>query len=179
VRRRPAGSETGAASPSIPEPDATSSEPDVEVAVAMIDPETAVFVERRGRLVAAIELNSPRNKDRPVARSAYLARYLGYLLDGANLMLVDVHRRTLDFSFADRIAEELLIEQPRLAPPMAVSYRVGEPAASGGRLLAIWRRRIDIGAALPTMPLPLTVEEAVGVDLEQTYSRAASDAYLS
>jgi hypothetical protein len=44
-------------------------EPDEEIAVATLDPETAVYVERRGRLIAAVELISPRNKDRPIARS--------------------------------------------------------------------------------------------------------------
>jgi hypothetical protein len=44
------------------------------------------------RLIAAVDVISPRNKDRPFARTAYLARYLGYLLDGANRVLIDVHR---------------------------------------------------------------------------------------
>lgn len=153
-------------------------EPDIEIAVAAIDPGTALVVESQGRLVAAIELISPRNKDRPLARSAYVSRYLGYLLDGAHLLLVDVHRRPLDFSFADRIAEELQIEQPSCPPPLAVSYRVGEPAATGGRILAIWRRPLSIGEPFPVMPLPLNVDTAVSVDLEQTYSRAAEDAYV-
>ncbi len=153
-------------------------EPDVEVAVAAIDPGTALLVESHGRLVAAVELISPRNKDRPIARSAYFSRYLGYLLDGANLLLVDVHRRPLDFSFADRIAQELQIEQPACPTPLAVSYRVGEPAATGGHILAIWRRELAVGNPLPVLPLPLSVEAAVSVDLEQTYARAAADAYL-
>jgi hypothetical protein len=147
--------------------------------VATIEPDTAVFVERQGRLIAAVEVISPRNKDRPISRSAYLARYLGYLLDGAHLMLIDVHRRPQGFSFADRIAEELYLEQPSIGPPMAVSYRVWEPAPTGGRLLAIWRRPLAVGAALPTLPLPLTVEQAVAIDLDQTYGRAASDTYLA
>jgi hypothetical protein len=154
-------------------------EPDVEVAVAALTPETALYVERRGLLVSALELVSPRNKDRPVARSTYLARYLGYLLEGVHLLLVDVHRRPLGFSFADRIAGELHVEQPPCPPPLAVSYRVGEPAATGGRLLGIWRRPLTVGETLPTMMLPITVEVAVPVDLEQTYTRAAADAYLS
>ena len=105
-------------------------------------------------------------------------RYLGYLLEGVHLLLVDVHRRPLAFSFADRIAQELQIRQPPLPPPLAVGYRVGEPAATGGRLLAIWRRPLTAGAALPRLWLPLTVDSAVPVDLEQTYARAAADAYL-
>src|SRR5262249_21095929 len=97
-------------------------EPDEEIPVPSPDPDTALCVELRGRLIAAVELVSPRNKDRPVARTTYLARYLGYILEGVHLLLVDVHRRPLNFSFADRIAEELQIRQPTCPPPMAVSY---------------------------------------------------------
>jgi hypothetical protein len=154
-------------------------QPDEQVAVALFDPETSVLVESRGRLVAALELVSPRNKDRPVARAGYLARYVGYLLEGVHLLLVDVHSRPFGFSFADQIAAELQIRQPPSPPPVAVSYRVGEPAASGGRILAIWRRPLTPGAALPCAVLPLTVDAAVSVDLDQTYQRAVEDAYLA
>jgi len=133
----------------------------------------------RGRLVAAVELVSPRNKDRPIARATYLARYVGYLLEGVHLLLVDVHRRPLSFSFADGIAQELRMTQPPCPAPLAVSYRVGEPAAAGGRLLAIWRRPLVAGETLPNMRLPLTVGTTIFVDLEQTYMRAAADAYLT
>jgi hypothetical protein len=47
----------GIAIPSLP-----SEEPDEKVAVALLDPETCVFVESRGRLVAALELVSPRKR---------------------------------------------------------------------------------------------------------------------
>ena len=157
----------------------TAPEPDEEVAVATIDPSTAVYVENRGRLTAAVELISPRNKDRPSSRATYLARYVGYLLEGVNLLLVDVHRWPLAFSFADQIAHELQFTQPPLPAPFAVGYRVGEPAATGGHLLAVWRRALTVGAPLPVLPLPLTVDVQIPVDLEQTYSRAAADAYLS
>ena len=164
-----------------PAPDAEpgAEEPDEEIAVAAIDPGTALYVEAKGRLVAAVELVSPRNKDRPVSRTTYLTRYLGYLLEGVHLLLVDVHRRPLQFSFADRIAQELQMRQPPCPPTMAVSYRVGEPAATGGRLLGIWRRPLAAGAPLPTLTLPISVGVGVRVDLELTYTRAAADAYLA
>jgi hypothetical protein len=162
---------------------ATSSshaEPDIEVAVPAIDPAPALFVERDGLLVAAIELVSPRNKDRLVARSTYLNRYAGYLIEGIHLMLVDVHQRPAGFSFADGIVAEFQMdEETRLSPPLAVSYRVGEPAAAGGRMLAIWRRPLSAGTPLPTLPLALNVETSIEIDLEQTYMRAAADAYLA
>lgn len=115
-------------------------EPDIELAVATIDPSTALWVERQGRLIAAIELTSPRNKDRQSARETYLTRYLAYLLESVHLLLVDVHRRPIGFSFADRIEQELSIDHRPFPAPYAVSYRVGEPAATGGSYLAIWRR---------------------------------------
>jgi hypothetical protein len=154
-------------------------EPDVEVATIALDPQKALYVMFRGRLVAALELVSPRNKDRPSSRAHYLSRYLGYLKEGAHLLLVDVHRRPLHFSFADALAQELGVEQPPTPPPLAATYRVGEPAPEGGRLLAIWRRPLQVGSPLPTMSLPLTVQAAIPVNLEETYMRTAADVYLA
>jgi hypothetical protein len=161
----------------VPPPSGPGEEPDEEIAVATLEArDKALFVERQGRLVAAVELVSPRNKDRP---AAYASDYLAYLLKGVHLLLVDVHRRPLNFSFADRIAEELHLNQPPCPAPYAVSYRVGEPAPNGGRFLGVWRRPLTVGAPLPSLPSPLSVQDKVTVDLEQTYARAADAAYLS
>lgn len=154
-------------------------DPDEEIAVAALDPSMALYVEIRNRLVAAVELVSPRNKDRPIARAVYLARYIGYLLEGVHLLLIDVHRRPLSFSFADSIAQELHMKKPPLPAPLAISYRVGEPAASGGKFLATWQRALLAGDPLPNMNLAVTVKTAIAIDLEQTYMRAAADAYLT
>ena len=109
--------------------------------------------------------------------------YVGYLLQGVHLLLVDVLTAGADswllLTANDRIAEELHLEQPTCPAPFAISYRIGEPAPSGGRFLAIWRRPLTVGAPLPPLRLPLSVTEAVLVDLEQTYARAAAAAYLS
>jgi hypothetical protein len=154
------------------------SEPEIEVAVFTLDPGTSLFVEKQGRLIAAIELIAPRNKDRDSSRETYRARYLSYLHEAVNLLLVDVHRRPIGFSFADRIAAELSIDRAPLPPPFAVSYRVGEPAATGGRYLAIWERTLTPGCTLPILPLPLDVHTEVRVDLERIYAAAVVDAYL-
>ncbi|CAN5703291.1 hypothetical protein BH23PLA1_BH23PLA1_11020 [soil metagenome] len=94
-----------------------------------------------------------------------------------HLLLIDVHRRPIGFSFADRMASELNLEPSPLPTPCAVSYRVGEPAATGGRLLALWRRSLTPASALPSLPLPLSVDLAIPVDLERTYATAAAEAY--
>lgn len=153
-------------------------EPDEEVAVATLAADTAVLVERAGRLVAAVELVSPRNKDRASAQAAYAAAYAGYLLRGVHLLLVDVHRRPAGFSFADEVARALGLKQPAVPSPFAVGYRVGGPSPAGGRFLAVWRRPLTVGDALPLLRLPLSADESVPVDLEGTYRRATEAAYL-
>jgi hypothetical protein len=153
-------------------------EPDAEVPVATLDEEMTVQVEQNGRLVAVVELISPRNKDRPDSRDYYSTRYLSYLHHGVHLLLVDVHRRPLAFSFPQRIATELETELPAPPSPCAVAYRVGEPMPDGGRLLAVWSDPLTVGRPLPTVSLPLTVHLAVPIDLEATYSRAAENCYL-
>ena len=154
--------------------------PDSEVAVETIEDKRTIFVQRRQSLVAVVELVSPRNKDRPAARDAFSARYAGYLLSRVNLLLVDLLPRPKGFSFADSIAERLPIpEQPSVPTPLAISYRVGEVAAEGGHKVAVWRRPLTVGQALPDMPLFLNVDESVMVDLETTYRSAAESAYLT
>src|SRR5262249_29090568 len=62
--------------------DGADLEPEVQVVVATLDPTKSLFVELQGRLIAAVEVISPRNKDRPSARANYAGRYLGYLTEG-------------------------------------------------------------------------------------------------
>ncbi|VTT99686.1 Uncharacterized protein OS=Candidatus Entotheonella sp. TSY1 GN=ETSY1_33795 PE=4 SV=1: DUF4058 [Gemmataceae bacterium] len=152
--------------------------PDTEtVAVFDLDPQTALHIDLHGQLVAAIEIVSPRNKDRPSARERYASRYLTYVRQGVHLMLIDVLPRPVGFSFADVIAANLAFEQPPCPVPFAVSYRVGE-SVPGGTLLAVWRRPLAAGQPLAAIPLPLTVEHAITIDLETTYREAARRVYL-
>jgi Protein of unknown function (DUF4058) len=159
------------AGPVLPEPDTEA------VAVFELDPQTAVHIDLHGRLVAAIELVSPRNKDRPDARERYLSRYLGYIRQGVHLMLLDILPRPAGFSFADALAANLRFEQPPCPAPFAVSYRVGEPVPEG-TLLGVWCRPLRVGDPLPALPLALTVRESILIDLEHTCREAARRVYL-
>ena len=155
-----------------------SPEPDTEaVAVFDLDPQTAVHIDLHGRLVGAVEIVSPRNKDRPDARERYLGRYLGYVRQGVHLLLVDVLPRPVDFSFADAIAANLAFPLEPCPVPFAVSFRVGEPVPEG-TVLGVWRRPVRVGEVLPTIPLALTTRESVPIDLEHTYREAARRVYL-
>lgn len=153
--------------------------PDNEAAAAFeLDPQRAIHIDLHGQLIAALELISPRNKDRASSRDRYLGRYLGCLRQGVHLLLVDVLPRPRDYSFADAIVADLgLGNEPPLPPPFAVSYRVGEPVPEG-TLVATWRRPLQIGQPLASIPLALNIAQAIDVDLEQTYQQAAKRAYL-
>jgi hypothetical protein len=153
-------------------------EPDLEAAITVeLDPQRAVHIDLHGVLIAAIEVTSPRNKDRPDSRETYSRRYLGYIRQGVHLLLIDVLPHPAKFSFADAIAADLKLKQPETQPPFAVSYRVGEPIP-GGTFMAYWRRACQVGQPLPVIPLALNVHQAVNIDLEHTYHQAAKRAYL-
>jgi len=148
------------------------------VGVLHADPQSAVHIFLQGRLVAAIELVSPRNKDRPSAREFYRNRYLGYLWSSVHLMLIDVHRRPAGFSFVEAIAGELQCQLPAGLPPHAVSWNVGGPTPEGGNFMDGWYRVLKVGEPLPVLPLALTAEQSLLVDLETTYREAARRAYM-
>jgi hypothetical protein len=157
-------------------------EPDLEASVTFrLDPQRAVHIDFHGQLIAALEIVSPRNKDRADAKETYSNRYLGYLRLGVHLMLVDVLPRPKGFSFSDAITTGLGMDLPSLPPPFAAAYRVGEVVPVGedmGSLVGLWRRPLQVGQPLPALPLPLSVHRAVIIDLEETYQRAAKRAYL-
>ncbi len=152
--------------------------PDTEaVAVFELDSQTALHIDLHGQLIAAIEIVSPRNKDRPSARERYANRYMGYIRQGVHLLLIDILPRPVGFSFADLLAANLAFEQPACPVPLAISYRVGE-SVPGGTLLAVWRRALTVGESLSTIPLALTIDQSITIDLEHTYREAARRVYL-
>lgn len=154
-------------------------QPDFQT-VALLRPEpfAAIHVFFQGRLIAAVELVSPRNKDRPSSREFYRNRYLGYIWSGVHLLLVDVHRRPLGFSFAEDMAAEMQCRFPTGLPPHAVSWNVGGLTPEGGQFLDGWYRALEVGQPLPAVPLALTSTRSLPIDLEATYTEASRRAYL-
>jgi hypothetical protein len=132
--------------------------------------EVRVFSRRDGRqLVAAIELVSPGNKDRPEERQAFVAKCANYLQQGVSVVVIDVvtdrhanlHNDLLHFLNAP--AGQL----PEKDHLYTSAYR---PVLRGEKpQIDIWAERCSVGAALPTMPLRLTGDMFVPVEFEATY----------
>lgn len=157
----------------------TIAAPDQEaVATFTLDPHRAIHIDFHGQLIAAIELISPRNKDRHSSRERYLGRYVGYIRQGVHLLLIDVLPRPVGFSFADAIVADLGLALEPTPTPYAVSYRVGEGVPEG-TLMATWTRALRVGQPLAVIPVALNLQQAIDIDLEQTYQQAARRAYLS
>ena len=156
--------------------------PDREAVAAFTpDGQRALHVDWHGQLIAAVELVSPRNKDRLDAKERYARRYLGYLRQGVHLVLVNVFAQPAGFSFADEVSADLGLGEPPTPPPFAVSYRVGAPVPLGdamGTPVAVWRRPLAAGRPLPELPLALDEDVAIVLGLEETYHQAARRVYL-
>jgi len=145
--------------------------PDREtVATFTLDPQRALHIDWHGQLIAAVEIVSPRNKDRLDSKARYSRRYLGYLRQGVHLMLIDVFARPADFSFANAISDDLGLGEPASPPPHVVSYRVGGPVPVEehmGTSIGIWHRRLKVGQVLSELPLALDDQQVVVIDLEE------------
>lgn len=130
--------------------------------------EVRVYDERRGRrLVAAVELVSPSNKDRPESRQAFVIKCAAYLEQQVSLVIVDVVTDRLANLHAELM--ELLhqsVETTEL-PLYAVAYRNNKE--EDGWRVDLWYEPLTLGAALPTMPLWLASDLAVPLELELTY----------
>lgn len=153
-------------------------EPQLSVAVAWpaVDDVRVEVLTDDGdpRLAAAIELVSPRNKDREKSREAFAAKCAEHLRRGCGVVMVDV----VTTRHADMNAEVLAaleVESPDAAPVgrAAVSYRSVGREATGQ--LQVWPFALEVGKPLPTVPLWLNGEIAVQLDLEASHTAACAD----
>jgi hypothetical protein len=155
----------------VPEPDLTVL---VDLPVAD-DLEVQVLTDDGDpRLIAAIELLSPRNKDRPLARDAFVLKCIGYLESGSSVIVVD----TVTTRRADLIAEILSRFDTEWTPSQAgLSATAFRTVAGAGdhRELQVWQSLLAIGEFLPTLPLWIDSDFYVPLELETSYRTTCDD----
>ncbi len=172
----------GAAGPSAEDVQTAWTPPEPALTVALDFPaleliEVQVFYDEGDpRLTAAIELVSPRNKDRPEARRAFAVKCLSNLHAGSSVVVVDVVTERRANSHAE-ILHLLELNGPASweAPGglYAVAYRAA--AVEPERRLQAWPAALAVGSPLPQMPLWLGVDICVPLDLEITYQNTCRD----
>jgi hypothetical protein len=130
--------------------------------------EVNVYSQDEFRLVAAIELVSPSNKDRPENRRTLVNKCESLLKRDVCVTIVDPVT-----SRAANLYGELLDELG--APRTAVSQSEIYAATCRGRRnglrwrLESWEHTLAVGSALPSLPVWLSPDLMVPLELEATY----------
>jgi hypothetical protein len=143
--------------------------------------EVQIFDARRGRhLVAAIEIVSPANKDRPEHRNVFVAKCVALLQKGVAVSIVDLVT-VKQFNLYSETLAAIGHTDPTLGDPPPHLYaascrwtREGERA-----LLEAWSHVLKLGEPLPTLPLWLSKDIVVPINLEQSYEQACSDLWIT
>jgi hypothetical protein len=133
--------------------------------------EVRVFdLESGSRLVAAVEIVSPANKDRPEHRRAFVAKCAALLQEQVSVTIVDVVTAR-HFNLYGELLELIGETDPALAPEAPAVYAA---ACRGTKrdntwLLETWTYPVAVGQPLPTLPLWLADNLAVPLELEASY----------
>lgn len=134
--------------------------------------EVRIYDTEQGRtLVAAIEIVSPANKDRPQARDMFVTKCAALLQQDVCVSLVDlvsVRQANLYVELLQRIGRT----DPHLGatpPPLyTVTLRCRKPP-KGRSLLDVWFYPMTVGEPLPTLPIWLSPDLCVPLPLEVSY----------
>lgn len=126
-----------------------------------------------GELVAAVELVSRRNKDRPDSRRDFAEKVAALVRRGVCVSVVDVVSDRRFNLYADAL-DLLGHTDPSIgdpAPPMyaATCRAVGRRP---DRRFQAWARPLRLGQPLPTIPLWLTEDLSIDLNLESSYEDA-------
>ena len=133
--------------------------------------EVLVFYEEGGaRLVAAIELVSPGNKDRQESRRAFATKCANYLYQGIGLIIVDVVTNR-QANLHDEIIQVMgSPDEYRLSFATnlyGVAYRPIK--RNQEEQIDVWSTALAVGQPLPVLTLSLAADLCLPLDLEATY----------
>jgi hypothetical protein len=139
-----------------------------------------VYDAQRGRhLVAAIEIVSPANKDRPEHRNVFVAKCAALLQKGVAVSIVDLVT-VRQFNLYTELLTLIGHNDPTLgaAPPPLYAASCRWIKKGKRTLLETWSHGLAPGQPLPTLPLWLTADLVVPLDLEKSYEQACHDLWI-
>ncbi len=143
--------------------------------------EVRVYDAERGRqLVAAIEIVSPANKDRPEKRNAFVGKCAALLQRGVAVSIVDLVT-VRQFNLYAELLSFIGHSDPTLAARPPAIYAATCRWLSQGKhnFLETWPSALEIGQPLPAIPLWLAEDRVVSLDLEQSYEQACRDLWIA
>jgi hypothetical protein len=127
-------------------------------------------VERDRRLVAAIEIVSPANKDRPDSRQMFVAKCVTLLQKRVCVSIVDLVTIRHANLYVDLMAL-IGCSDPSFPtdPPSIYAVTCRKRTVSQRTRLETWSHVLAVGQPLPALPIWLTERDAVSLDLEACY----------
>lgn len=143
------------------------------------DDEYEVRIYDTGReqtLVAAIEIVSPANKDRSEKRNAFVGKCAALLRSGVAVSIVDLVTVRHFNLYAELMAflghpdRRFGVEPPATSAASCRWLRKEDRA-----VLQTWSHALSVGQPLPTLPLWLTADLCIPLDLEKSYEQACDD----
>ncbi|MGL4554354.1 MAG: DUF4058 family protein [Gemmataceae bacterium] len=151
---------------------------DVETTLPDYDEyEVRVYDAARGRtLVAAIEIVSPANKDRPEHRNVFIGKCAALLQKGIAVSIVDLVT-VCHFNLYAELLTFIGHADPTFGerPPDLYAASCRWVMRGKQTRLQTWSNVLSLGEPLPTLPLWLSKESFVSLDLEQSYEQACAD----
>jgi hypothetical protein len=135
--------------------------------------EVRIFDTERGRrLVAAVEIVSPSNKDRPESRRAFVAKCEAMLRQGVSVSIVDLVT-SRHFNLYTELLALVGQNDPSMGENPPATYAAACRWSRRGfkRILETWSHILKLGQPLPTLPLWLAETFHVPLELETTYEQ--------
>ncbi len=122
------------------------------------------------RLVAAVEIVSPANKDWPEYRGAFVAKMAALLQQGVCVSVVDLVTLR-QFNLYAELLELIGHTDPALGPEPSPLYAATLRHRKGKKrsLLDSWYHALALGSTLPQLPIWLSDTNGVMLDLDSTY----------
>jgi hypothetical protein len=143
--------------------------------------EVRIYDAKRGRhLVAAIELVSPANKDRPEHRNVFVGKCAALLQKGVAVSIVDLVT-VRQFNLYTDLLTLIGHGDPTLGaePPDIYAASCRWIRREKQTLLETWSHVLTLGQPLPTLPLWLSEELVIPLNLEQSYEQACHDLWIA
>ena len=133
--------------------------------------EVLIFdLERDRRLVAAVEIASPANKDRPESRQLFVAKCFNLLRQDVCLSIVDLVT-IRQFNFYTELLALLNRRDPAFSSPVPQIYAVTCRKRKVDRQtkLDTWSHPLALGKPLSSLPVWLSETLSVALDLEASH----------